>query len=67
MTDVLSDRLSRAAAEIFFVSPADADSPDDHFRKILDVLPAAVYVTDALGRITYFNKQRQRYGAIVLP
>src|ERR1700730_16270385 len=56
MTDVFSDRLSRAAAEIFFVSPADADSPDDHFRKILDVLPAAVYVTDALGRITYFNE-----------
>jgi PAS domain S-box-containing protein len=56
MTDVFSDRLSRAAAEIFFVSPADADSPSDHFRKILDVLPAAVYVTDALGRITYFNE-----------
>lgn len=29
---------------------------DDYFRKILDDLPAAIYVTDALGRITYFNE-----------
>src|SRR5246127_4545862 len=56
MPDVFSDRLSKAAAEIFFVSPADADSPDDPFRKILDALPAAVYVTDPLGRVTYFNE-----------
>jgi PAS domain S-box-containing protein len=33
-----------------------ADSRDDHFREILDELPAAIYVTDALGRITYFNE-----------
>ena len=25
------------------------------FRKVLDALPAAVYVTDADGNITYFN------------
>jgi len=29
---------------------------DDHFRKVLDDLPAAIYVTDANGRITYFNE-----------
>ena len=28
---------------------------DDRFRKVLDALPAAVYMTDAAGRITYFN------------
>jgi PAS domain S-box-containing protein len=55
MTDV-SERLSKAGAEIFFAVPARADSRDDHFREILDELPAAIYVTDALGRITYFNE-----------
>jgi PAS domain S-box-containing protein len=30
---------------------------DDHFRKILDALPAAIYTTDSKGRITYFNEQ----------
>ncbi len=29
---------------------------DQYFRKIVDELPAAVYTTDALGRITYFNE-----------
>jgi len=29
---------------------------DAHFRKILDELPAAIYTTDAAGRITYFNE-----------
>ena len=28
---------------------------DDYFRKVLDDLPAAIYTTDAKGRITYFN------------
>src|ERR1700686_4728246 len=26
------------------------------FRELLDALPAAVYTTDAAGRITYFNE-----------
>jgi len=34
-------------------SPADEDG---HYRKVLDGLPAAVYTTDAHGRITYFNE-----------
>jgi PAS domain S-box-containing protein len=55
MTDV-SERLSKAGAEIFFAVTARADSRDDQFREVLDELPAAIYVTDALGRITYFNK-----------
>lgn len=29
---------------------------DRYFREILDVLPAAIYITDAAGRITYFNE-----------
>ena len=28
---------------------------DAHFQAVLDVLPAAVYITDAEGRITYYN------------
>jgi PAS domain S-box-containing protein len=29
---------------------------DDFFRELLDVLPAAIYVTDEAGRITYYNE-----------
>ena len=29
---------------------------ENKFRALLDVLPAAVYVTDAAGRITYYNQ-----------
>lgn len=28
----------------------------DHFRQIVEALPTALYMTDAAGRITYFNK-----------
>ena len=28
---------------------------ESHFREVLDALPAAVYVTDATGLITYYN------------
>ena len=56
MTDVFSDRIRKAGTEIFFAAPVEGDSRDGHFRKIFDELPAAIYVTDALGRITYFNE-----------
>jgi PAS domain S-box-containing protein len=56
MTDVRSDRMANAGAGIFFAARAGADLREDNFRKILDELPAAIYVTDALGRITYFNE-----------
>ena len=42
----------------FGLTSKPAGSPlrsDEHFRKVLDDLPAAIYVTDAKGRITYFN------------
>jgi two-component system CheB/CheR fusion protein len=29
---------------------------DGHFRQVLDLLPAAVYITDASGLITYYNE-----------
>jgi len=32
-----------------------AQQPDRHFRQLFDALPAAIYTTDAAGRITYFN------------
>ncbi len=33
----------------------EARRKDDQLRQILDALPAAVYTTDAAGKITYFN------------
>ena len=56
MTDVFADRTPNDGRAILFAAPADGDSRDGYFRKILDDLPAAIYVTDALGRITYFNE-----------
>jgi PAS domain S-box-containing protein len=56
MTDIFSDRIPKADAEIFLAAPVEANSREGYFREILDELPAAIYVTDALGRITYFNE-----------
>src|ERR1700722_1155060 len=56
MTDVFSNLILKAGAEIFFAAPVGADSREGHYRNILDELPAAIYVTDAFGRITYFNE-----------
>src|ERR1700739_1078167 len=56
MTDTFSDRIREGGGGILFAAPIEADSGKGHFRKILDELPAAIYVTDALGRITYFNE-----------
>jgi PAS domain-containing protein len=30
---------------------------DPHFRRLLEVMPAAAYTTDAEGLITYFNRR----------
>jgi PAS domain S-box-containing protein len=56
MTDTFSDRIAPMSGEAFFVAPIEADSREGYFRKILDEMPAAIYVTDADGRITYFNE-----------
>jgi PAS domain S-box-containing protein len=34
----------------------EARRKDDHLRQILEALPAAVYTTDAAGKVTYFNR-----------
>jgi PAS domain S-box-containing protein len=52
MDDVVGDRKAKTSVE--GVLP-ETDIPDGYLRTILDGLPAAIYVTDALGRITYFN------------
>ena len=55
MTDIFTDRLPRGE-EIFFAAPPESDAREGYFRRILDELPAAIYTTDPLGRITYFNE-----------
>jgi PAS domain S-box-containing protein len=54
--DTVIDRIAEPNNGILFPAPTEGDSRDSYFRKIVDELPAAIYVTDALGRITYFNE-----------
>ena len=37
-------------------SATDAESHEKQFRDLLQALPAAIYTTDAQGRITFFNR-----------
>jgi PAS domain S-box-containing protein len=59
MTDLAQLRVRTAAPQIklfqqfFGVSKTEDDG---FFRQILDVLPTAIYTTNALGQITYFNE-----------
>ena len=55
MADIFTNRLPERE-EIFFAAPAESESREGYFRRILDELPAAIYTTDPLGRITYFNE-----------
>jgi PAS domain S-box-containing protein len=54
--DTVIDRVAEPHNGILFPAPTEGDPRDSYFRKIVDGLPAAIYVTDALGRITYFNE-----------
>ena len=58
MSDALSNVEPLERRSPFgFSSPAGASlRGDDYFRKVLDDLPAAIYTTDAKGRITYYNE-----------
>src|SRR5438270_4547158 len=59
MSDILVTRLDAEQLERSgFLSRAGAAlaSGDGYFHEILDALPAAVYVTDTAGRITYYNE-----------
>src|SRR5882672_19787 len=58
MSEVLGSMGRLENLSPFGLSGKPARGPlqsDEHFRKVLDDLPAAIYVTDAKGRITYFN------------
>ena len=55
------DAAREAAAHAGYLRDAKAvilgnAETERHFRALLDGLPAAIYTTDAAGRITYFNK-----------
>ncbi|HKS89039.1 MAG TPA: PAS domain S-box protein, partial [Stellaceae bacterium] len=41
-----------AARELVLAAPQG----EEQLRRVLDLLPAAVYMTDAAGRVTYFNR-----------
>jgi PAS domain S-box-containing protein len=58
MSDVLASSIIDAGRAMLPASPAGVDSYD--YRGILDELDAAIYVTDAVGRITYYNEAAAR-------
>ena len=47
-----SNEIARAPA---IAGQAGSGHDDDYYRQVLDDLPAAIYTTDASGRITYYN------------
>jgi PAS domain S-box-containing protein len=49
----LSNPASEAGRAILLAAAPETGDP--YYRQVLDCLPAAIYVTDALGRITYYN------------
>jgi PAS domain-containing protein len=63
MSSSLSEFARRTEAEKDVGASADADAiviarkdDDSAIRTVLEALPAAVYMTDAAGRITYYNQ-----------
>src|SRR6516162_586124 len=56
MTDILVGSAIEVAGAAVLAAPDQADSIDSHLHNIINSLPVAIYVTDALGRITYFNE-----------
>jgi PAS domain-containing protein len=44
--------LAGLLASTDIVSPRE----NDHFRQVVEALPAAIYITDAEGVITYYNE-----------
>lgn len=58
-TGVITDDRGKVAGAVSCFRPAAEvphdDATGDDSREMLDALPAAVYVTDAAGRISYFN------------
>jgi PAS domain S-box-containing protein len=56
MTEAFQNLAAEFGRGILVGTAAEADSAERYYRRILDDLPAAIYVTDPLGRITYFNE-----------
>ena len=57
MSDFIQELSSTSILPLAAEPERDGSREDDgHFRAILDGLPAAIYTTDAAGRITYFNE-----------
>jgi len=50
------DRILAQHAATSTASPDQAESREKQFRDLLQALPAAIYTTDADGRITFFNR-----------
>src|SRR3982074_2628722 len=60
-TALTPDVIAEAAARAAYLREAKAiilggNEIESRFRAVLDALPAAIYTTDAAGRITYFNQ-----------
>jgi PAS domain S-box-containing protein len=53
-------RFNEGALLAQAVASAGAVGDNLHFRRLMDALPAAVYVTDAAGRLTYYNDAAAR-------
>ena len=39
---------------------------DRHFRQMIDALPAAIYTTDAQGRLTHFNPAAVEFSGMLV-
>jgi PAS domain S-box-containing protein len=57
MTDAaLGSAPSRASVVALKSAVQALHESEQHFRRLLEILPAAVYTTDAAGRITFYNQ-----------
>jgi PAS domain S-box-containing protein len=56
MTEIFSISIPEAIGEGGNAQSPVAPSTETYFRALLDELPAAIYVTDAQGRIIYYNE-----------
>jgi PAS domain S-box-containing protein len=50
------DRILAQHVATNIASPDQSESHEKQFRDLLQALPAAIYTTDAKGRITFFNR-----------
>ena len=49
-------RTRQEVAQVERKLRAEAEKREHQFREMIDVLPAAIYTTDAKGRLTHFNR-----------